>query len=81
MVSMKDTFDRLFRESAEKDAQIKSQNEQIVGLKKQLEKKLSEASNKGSDEEDFDIESNHDEESNDERKARKDCCLGSISVK
>jgi len=43
---------------------------------KRLEKKSSETSNKDSDEE----ESNRAEESNDERKARKDRSLGSMSV-
>ena len=51
---MKATLDRLSRESAEKDAQIKRQNGQITELIERLEKKLSEASNKGSDEEDSD---------------------------
>jgi len=77
---MKATLDRLSRESAEKDAQIKRQNEQIAKLMKRLEKKSSEASNKDSDEEDSNKESNHTEESDDERKARKDCSLGSMSV-
>ena len=77
---MKATPDRLSRESAEKDAQIKCQNEQIAKLMKRLEKKSSEASNKGSDEEDFDKESNGAEESDDECKVRKDRSLGSMSV-
>jgi len=47
---------------------------------KLLEKKSSEASNKDSDEEDPDKESNRAEESDDERKVRKDRSLGSMSV-
>jgi len=54
LASVKATLDRLSRESAEKDAQIKRQNGQITELIERLEKKLSEASNKGSDEEDSD---------------------------
>jgi len=49
-------------------------------MMKKLEKKSSEASNKGSNTEDFDKESNHSEESDDEHKAKKDCSLGSMSV-
>jgi len=78
--SMKATLDRLSRESAENDAQIKGQNEQIVELMKRLEKKSSEASSKDSVEEDSDKESNRAEESDDERKARKDRSLGLMSV-
>jgi len=47
---------------------------------KRLEKKSSEASNKGSDEEDSDKESNRAKESDDECKVRKNCSLGSISI-
>ena len=43
LVSMKATLDRLSKESVEKDAQIKLQNDQIVELMKKLEKKSSEA--------------------------------------
>ena len=64
---MKATLDRLLQESAEKDAQIKHQNEQIAELMKKVEKKSYEASNKGSCDEDSDKESNHDEDSDDER--------------
>jgi len=78
---MKATLDRLPRESAEEDTQIKCQNEQIAELTKRLAKKSSEASNKDSDEENSDKESNHAEESDDERKAREDHSLGSMSVK
>ena len=47
LARMKATLDRLSRERTEKDAQIKSQNEQIAELMKQLEKKSSKASSKG----------------------------------
>ena len=80
LASMKATLDRLSKESAEKDAQIKRQNDQIAELMKKLEKKSSEASNKGSGAEDSDKESSHSEEYDDERKARKDRSLGSMSV-
>jgi len=43
---MKATVDRLLKESAEKDAQIKRQNKQIANLTKKLEKQPIEASNK-----------------------------------
>jgi len=58
-------LDGLSKESIEKDAQIKRQNEQIAELMKKLEKKLSETSNKGSSDEDSGKESNRDEDSND----------------
>jgi len=57
LASMKATLDRLPKESAEKDAQIKCQNEQIAELMK-LKKKSSEASNKGSNDKDFDTDLN-----------------------
>ena len=47
---------------------------------KKLEKKLSEAFNKGSGTEDSDKESNHNEEYDDEHRAKKDLSLGSMSV-
>ena len=47
---------------------------------KNLEKKSSEASNRGSGADDSDKESNHSEESDNEHRARKDCSLGSMSV-
>ena len=81
LASMKAMLDGYYRESAEKDIQIKCQNEQITELMKLLEKKLSKAFNKGSDEEDFDEEYNRDEEFNDKRKARNDRSLGSMFVK
>jgi len=77
---MKATLDRLSKESAEKDAQIKCQNDQIAELMKKLKKKSSKASNKCSDAEDSDKESNHSEESDGEYKAKKDRSLGSMSV-
>jgi len=48
---------------------------------KRLEKKSSEASNEGTDEEDSDKEPNHAEESDNECKARKDRSLASTLVK
>ena len=80
LASMKAILDRLSKESAEKDAQIKRQNDQIAELTKKLEKKFSEASNKGSGAEDSDKESHHSEESDNDRKAKKDCSLSSMSV-
>ena len=49
-------------------------------MTKRLEKKFSEASNKGSGAEDSDKESHCSEESDNDRKAKKDCSLGSTSV-
>jgi len=80
LASMKVTLDRLSKESAEKDAQIKRQNEQIAELTERLEKKFSEASNKGLGAADSDKESHHNEESDNDHKAKKDCSLGSMSV-
>jgi len=42
---MKAMLDRIPKETAEKDAQIKRQSEKIAALIKKLEKKSSEASN------------------------------------
>ena len=56
LASMKASLDRLSKESAEKDAQIKRQNDQIAELMKKLEKKSSEASNKDLGTEDSDKE-------------------------
>ena len=53
---------------------------QIAELMKKLEKKSSEASNKGLGAEDSDKESNHSEESDDERTTKKDHHLGSMSI-
>ena len=78
LASMKATLDRLSEESVEKDAQIKHKNEQIVELMKKLERKSSEASNKGSCDKDSDEESNHDEDSNDRRVSKRDSMLGSM---
>ena len=47
---------------------------------KKLEKKFSEASNKGSGVEDSDKDSHHSEESDNECKTKKDYSLGSMSV-
>ena len=47
---------------------------------KKLEKKSSEAFNKGSSIEDSDKKSNHGEESDDEHRAKKDRFLGLISI-
>ena len=80
LASMKATLDRLSKESAEKDAQIKCQKEHIAQLMKKLEKKSSEFSNKGSSDEDTDKESNHDEDSDEERAVKRDSVLGSMSA-
>jgi len=58
LASMKVMLDRLSTESAEKDTQIKCQNEQIAELTKKLEKKSFESSNKESGNKDSDKESN-----------------------
>ena len=70
LASMMATLDRLSKESAETDAQIKRQNDQIAELTKRLEKKLSEASNKGSSAENSDQESHRSEESDNDCKAK-----------
>jgi len=80
LASMKATPDRLSKDSAEKDAQIKRQNDQIVELTKKLEIKFSETSNKVSGAEDSNKESNHSEESVNDRKAKKYCSLSSMSI-
>jgi len=80
LASIKATLDRLSKESAEKEAQIKCQNDQIAELTKRLEKKFSEASNKGSGAEDSGKESHHSEDSDNNRKSKKGCSLGSMSV-
>ena len=48
LASMKATLERLCKESAQQDAQIRRQNKQIADLTKKLEKRPLEASNKGS---------------------------------
>jgi len=68
LASMKVTLERLCKASAQKDAQITRQNKQIADLTKKLEKRPIKASNKCSSAEDFDKESNHNEQSEDERK-------------
>jgi len=70
----------LSKESIEKDVETKCQNDQIAELTKRMEKKFSEASNKGSCAKDSDKESRHSEESDNDSKAKKDCSLGSMSV-
>jgi len=80
LASMKATLDRLSKESAEKDAQIRRQNDQIAELTKRLEKKFPEASNKGSGAEDSDKEAHRSEEFDNDCKAKKDCSLGSMLV-
>jgi len=80
LASMKAMMERLCKESAQKDAQIKRQNKRIVDLTKKLEKRPIEASNKCSSAEDSDKESNHNEQSDDERKGKKDHFLGSTSI-
>ena len=59
LASMKATLDKLLKESAEKDGQIKHQSRHIAKLTKKLEKRPIEASNKCSDAENSDDESNH----------------------
>jgi len=78
---MKATLERLCKKSAQKDAQIKRQKKQIADLTKKLEKRPIQASNKCSSAEDSDKESNHNEQSDVERKAKKDHSLGSMSIK
>ena len=80
LASMKATLDRLSKDSAENNAQIKCQNDQIAELMKRLEKKFSEAFNKGSGTVASDKDSNHGEESGNDSKAKKDCSLGSMSI-
>jgi len=75
---MKATLDKLLKESVEKDAQIKHQSRQIAKLTKKLEKRPIKASNKCSDAEDPDDESN--EKSNNERKSENDHFLSSMSI-
>jgi len=59
LASMKVTLERLSKQSAEKDAQIKCQNKYIADLTKKLEKQSSGAFNKGLSNEDSNKESNH----------------------
>ena len=80
LVSMKATLDKLLKESAEKDDQIKYQNKQIVDLTKKFEKRPTKAYNKCSDAEDSNNESNYNEKSDNKRKVKKDCSLGSMSI-
>ena len=73
-------LDGLSKESIEKDAQIKRQNEQIAELMKKLEKKSFKASNKGSSDVDSDKESNCDEDSDDKRVPKRGSVLGLMSA-
>ena len=75
LANMKATLDRISKASAEKDTQIKRQNEQIAELMKKL---WSEASNKGLRDKDSDKESSHDEDSDDRRVPKRDFVLGSM---
>ena len=72
LANIKATLKRLSKESEEKDAQIKRQNKQIADLKKKLEKRSSEASNKGSTSEDSDKESNRNKESDEDPSPKND---------
>ena len=65
LASMKVILERLSKENAEKDAQIKhpKKKEQIIDLTKKLEKRPLETFNKGSQSEESDKESNHNEDS------------------
>ena len=80
LASMKATLDKLLKESVEKDAQIKLQNEQIADLTKKLKKQPIEASNKCADAEDSDDESHYNEKSDNKHKSNKDHSLGLMSV-
>jgi len=80
LASMKATMDKLLKEGAQKDAQIKCQNKQIADLIKKLEKQPIESSNKCLNAENSDDEYNYNEKSDNERKLKKDHSLGSISI-
>jgi len=77
---MKAKLDKFQKESAEKDAQIKRQNEHIAELEKKLEKKSFEASNEGLSTKDSNKESSHSEECDDKCKPKKDCTISLMSV-
>jgi len=80
LADMKAKFNKLSKESAEKDVQIKRQNEQIAELVKKLEKKSFDASRKGLGTKDSDKESIHSEECDDKCKAKKDRFISLMSV-
>ena len=80
LASMKAMMERLCKESAQKDAQIKRQNKRIADLTKKLEKRPIEASNKCSSAEESDAESNHSQDSIEEHKSKKDSSLHLLST-
>ena len=80
LASMKATLERLAKESLEKDAQIKHQSEQIANMMKNMEKQLSEFSNKALDGEESNKELNYSEDSNNERIPRKESSLGVMFI-
>jgi len=59
LANIEATPERPSKESEEKNAQIKCQNEQIADLRKESRRLSSKVSNKGSGGDDFDKESNH----------------------
>jgi len=65
LVDMKTTPDKLLKENAKKDVQIKLQNKQIANLIKGLGKWSPETSNKGSGGEDSNKESNQNKQFDD----------------
>jgi len=60
--------------------QIKRQIELVVALMKKLKKQPFESSTKGSDDEEFDKESNHSEDFTKEHINKEESSLGSMSV-
>ena len=80
LADMKATLDRLSKENAKKDAQIKRQSKQIADLTKKLGKRTSKAFNKCSSSEDSDKESNHSKESDYVRKPENDSSFSLMSV-
>ena len=69
--SMKATLERLSKENVENDAKTEHQNKQIIDLTKKMGKGSPEASNKGSNNEKFDKESDSKEDSDENPKQRK----------
>jgi len=74
------TLDRLSKENAKKDAQIKRQSKQIANLIKKLGKLTSEAFNKCSSNKDSNKKSNHSEDSEHGCKPKNDSSLSLMSV-
>ena len=72
LADMKATLDRLSKENAKKDAQIKRQSKQIADLTKKLGKRTYKAFNKCLSSEDSDKDSNHNKESDDEPNPKND---------